>query len=129
MLTEILALVLTEQGGDPNIGVSITSLIGSLGAAGAAVAVVYYFLGFLKEQDGRLEKSAESIRQQLERQSDRQDQIQKSYADRQDQSQKAYQDHIERLSKAQEALTREMIESIRSLKDDRPHRSHDQTRS
>jgi hypothetical protein len=36
---------------DPNaIGMSITSLIGSLGAAGAAVAVTYYFLGFLRNE-------------------------------------------------------------------------------
>ena len=45
--------VLAQAAGvvDPNtIGVSATSLIGSLGAAGAAVAVTYYFLGFLRTE-------------------------------------------------------------------------------
>ena len=33
---------------DTSVGLSITSLLGSLGAAGAAVTVTHYFVGFLK---------------------------------------------------------------------------------
>lgn len=43
---------------DPStVGIAVCSLIGSLGAAGAALAVSYYFLAFLREERLRSERS------------------------------------------------------------------------
>lgn len=45
-------------------GVAIVSLIGSLGAAGAAVTVTWYFLRFLREQEATTERRlSQSIRE------------------------------------------------------------------
>jgi hypothetical protein len=47
---------------DPNtIGIAITSLIGSLGAAGAAVAVTYYFLAYLRDETDRHKQEVELL--------------------------------------------------------------------
>ncbi len=43
------------------VGVSITSLVGSLGAAGAAVAVTYYFLAFLKTMGDTVQKQLDAL--------------------------------------------------------------------
>jgi hypothetical protein len=101
---------------DPNtIGISITSLIGSLGAAGAAVAVTYYFLGFLRsegEKQGRVfgefrdyhTDSQKKFQEQLERLSDRGEQMQRTF-----------QDQISRMTEIQNALLRDAILAMKSV--------------
>jgi hypothetical protein len=66
---------------DPNaIGVSVAALVGSLAAAGAAVAVTGYFLGFLRTEG-------------LER-----DRIFSEFRDYHAESQKKFQDQLDRLA-------------------------------
>jgi hypothetical protein len=69
---------------DTNVGISITSLLGSLGAAGAAVTVTYYFVGFLKNNENGRARIVEEF---------------KDYHSR---SQKKFQDHLDRLSVRQQ---------------------------
>src|SRR5262249_48161219 len=77
----LLVLAQAATNVDPNaIGVSITSLLGSLGAAGAAVAVTYYFLGFLRNEGQK------------------QDRIFSEFRDYHAESQKKFQDQLERLA-------------------------------
>jgi hypothetical protein len=97
---------------DPNaIGVSITSLIGSLGAAGAAVAVTYYFLGFLREQDRILGEFREY---HADSQKKFQDQLER-LADRQEQFQRSMQDQVTRMSETQNALLRDSILAMKAV--------------
>ena len=70
------------------VGVSITSVLGSLGAAGAAVTVTYYFLGFLRDQ------------------SEKQSRLFQDFKDYHSESQKKFQDQLDRLSDRQEQSQR-----------------------
>jgi hypothetical protein len=101
---------------DPgSLGLSITSLLGSLGAAGAAVAVTYYFLGFLKEQGATQSKLLEEFRDyHAESQRKFQDQLDR-LADRQDQSQRGFQDQVVRITEAQNTLLRDAIVAMKSV--------------
>ncbi len=84
---------------DPSaVGVSITSLIGSLGAAGAAVAVTYYFLIFLKDQSEKQNRLFEEFKDyHAESQKKFQDQLDR-LSDRQEQSQRGFQDQVTRIT-------------------------------
>src|SRR5262245_56201775 len=84
---------------DPNaVGISITSLIGSLGAAGAAVAVTYYFLGFLKTEGEKQDRVFQEFRDyHAESQRKFQEQLDR-LTDRQEQLQRAFQDQVSRLT-------------------------------
>jgi hypothetical protein len=101
---------------DPGaVGVSITSLIGSFGAAGAAVAVTYYFLGFLKDQAGKQDRLFQEFRDyHAESQRKFQEQLDR-LAERQVQSQQAFQDQIGRITDAQNLLLRDAIVTTKSV--------------
>ena len=80
---------------DPStVGISITSLLGSLGAAGAAVAVTYYFLVFLKDQSEKQSRLFQDFKDyHAESQKKFQDQLDR-LSDRQEQSQRSFQDQV-----------------------------------
>jgi DNA anti-recombination protein RmuC len=91
------------------VGVSITSLIGSLGAAGAAVVVTYYFLGFLKNEAEKQKAVLEEFRgHHTDAQKKFQDQLDR-LSDRQQQLQHAFQEQISRMAEAQNTLLRDAI--------------------
>jgi hypothetical protein len=101
---------------DPNtIGVSITSLIGSLGAAGAAVAVTYYFLGFLRTEGEKQTRVFGEFRDyHAESQRKFQDQLER-LTDRGEQLQRTFQDQISRMTEIQNSLLRDAILAMKSV--------------
>src|SRR5690348_16885699 len=101
---------------DPNaIGVSITSVVGSLGAAGAAVAVTYYFLGFLRNEGQKQDRIFSEFRDyHAESQKKFQDQLER-LADRQEQFQRGVQDQGARMSETQNSLLRDSIQAMKAV--------------
>jgi hypothetical protein len=96
-------------------GVSITSLVGSMGAAGAAVAVTYYFLGFLRDQGEKQNRLIQDFRDfHAESQKKFQDQLDR-LSDRQEQSQRGFQDQVTRITEAQNSLLREAILAMKAV--------------
>ena len=65
---------------DPRVGLSITGLLGSLGAAGATLTVTHYFLGFLTNRRNGQARIVEEFK------------------DNHAKSQRKFQDHLDRLS-------------------------------
>jgi phosphoenolpyruvate-protein kinase (PTS system EI component) len=97
------------------VGVSITSLIGSLGAAGAAVAVTYYFLVFLKDQSEKQSRLFEDFKHyHAESQKKFQDQLDR-LSDRQEQSQRGFQEQVTRITEAQNLLLRDAILAMKAV--------------
>ena len=97
------------------VGVSITSLLGSLGAAGAAVAVTYYFLVFLKDQSEKQNRLFQDFKEyHTESQKKFQDQLDR-LSDRQEQSQRGFQEQITRITEAQNLLLRDAILAMKSV--------------
>jgi phosphoenolpyruvate-protein kinase (PTS system EI component) len=97
------------------IGLSITSLLGSLGAAGAAVAVTYYFLIFLKDQSEKQNRLFEDFKDyHTESQKKFQDQLDR-LSDRQEQSQRGFQDQVTRITEAQNLLLRDAILAMKAV--------------
>jgi DNA anti-recombination protein RmuC len=115
-MSGLFALAQAMNTGDGNaIGVSITSLIGSLGAAGAAVAVTYYFLGFLKNEAEKQKGVLEEFRgHHTESQKKFQDQLDR-LSDRQQQLQQAFQEQINRMAEAQNTLLRDATLAMKSV--------------
>jgi hypothetical protein len=101
---------------DPNaIGVSVTSLVGSLGAAGAAVAVTYYFLGFLRNEGQKQDRIFSEFRDyHAESQKKFQDQLDR-LADRQEQFQRGFQEQVARMSDTQNTLLRDSILAMKAV--------------
>ena len=101
---------------DPSaVGISITSLLGSLGAAGAAVAVTYYFLVFLKDQSEKQSRLFEDFKDyHAESQKKFQDQLDR-LSDRQEQSQRGFQDQVTRITEAQNLLLRDAILAMKAV--------------
>jgi cytochrome c556 len=101
---------------DPNaIGVSVTSLIGSLGAAGAAVAVTYYFLGFLRNEGEKQDRIFSEFRDfHAESQKKFQDQLER-LTDLQEQCQRGVQDQVSRMSDTQNSLLRDSIQAMKAV--------------
>ena len=101
---------------DPSaVGVSITSLLGSLGAAGAAVVVTYYFLIFLKDQSEKQNRLFEDFKDyHAESQKKFQDQLDR-LSDRQEQSQRGFQDQVTRITEAQNLLLRDAILAMKAV--------------
>jgi hypothetical protein len=98
-----------------SIGVPLTSLIGSLGAAGAAVAVTYYFLGFLKDQSGKEDRLFQDFRDHhTESQKKFQEQLDR-LTDRQAQAQQAYQEQINRITESHHVMLRDTIILMKSI--------------
>ena len=97
------------------VGLSITSLLGSLGAAGAAVAVTYYFLVFLKDQSEKQNRLFEDFKDyHTESQKKFQDQLDR-LSDRQEQSQRGFQDQVTRITEAQNLLLRDAILAMKAV--------------
>ena len=97
------------------IGVSITSVLGSLGAAGAAVTVTYYFLGFLKDQGEKQSRLFQDFKDYHgESQKKFQDQLDR-LSDRQEQSQRGFQEQVTRITEAQNLLLRDAILAMKAV--------------
>jgi hypothetical protein len=97
------------------VGVSITSLLGSLGAAGAAVAVTYYFLVFLRDQSEKQNRLFEDFKDyHTETQKKFQDQLDR-LSDRHEQSQRGFQEQVTRITEAQNLLLRDAIVAMKSV--------------
>jgi flagellar hook-basal body complex protein FliE len=116
MMSGLSVLTQAASTVDPNaIGVSITSLIGSLGAAGAAVAVTYYFLGFLRNEGEKQSRVFAEFRDyQANSQKKFQDQLER-LTDRQEQLQRTFQEQIARITETQNALLRDAILAMKSV--------------
>jgi hypothetical protein len=96
-------------------GASLTSLIGSLGAAGAAVIVTFYFLSFLKDQGEKQAKIYQDFKDfHNESQKKLQEQVDR-LTDRHMQSQRTFQDQICRITDAQNTLLREAVLAMKSV--------------
>jgi hypothetical protein len=97
------------------VGVSITSVLGSLGAAGAAVTVTYYFLGFLRDQGEKQSRLFQDFKDYHgDSQKKFQDQLDR-LSDRQEQSQRGFQDQVTRITEAQNALLRDAILAMKAV--------------
>jgi 3-hydroxyacyl-CoA dehydrogenase len=97
------------------VGVSVTSLLGSMGAAGAAVAVTYYFLVFLKDQSEKQNRLFQDFKDyHTESQKKFQDQLDR-LSDRQEQSQRGFQDQVTRITEAQNLLLRDAIVAMKAV--------------
>jgi hypothetical protein len=97
------------------VGVSITSLIGSLGAAGAAVSVTYYFLNFLRDQGVKQNRLVDDFKDyHAESQKKFQDQLDRM-TDRQEQMQRGYQEQVGRINEAQNIMLRDAIIAMKSV--------------
>jgi flagellar hook-basal body complex protein FliE len=100
---------------DLNVGLSITSLLGSLGAAGAAVTVTHYFVGFLKKQEtGRARIVAEFKGFHAESQKNFQDQLER-LSNRQVENQQDFQDQIARMTERQTEVLHDAIVTIKGM--------------
>jgi len=98
-----------------SVGFSLTALIASLGASGAAVAVTYYFLSFLKDQATKQGRMLQDFKDfHTESQKKLQDQVDR-LTDRHMQSQRTFQDQISRISDAQNTLLREAVLAMKSV--------------
>jgi hypothetical protein len=96
-------------------GVSLTGLIGSLGASAAAVTVTYYFLNFLKDQAAKQGRMLQEFKDShAESQKKLQDQVDR-LTDRHLQSQRTFQDQISRITDAQSILLREAVLAMKSV--------------
>jgi flagellar hook-basal body complex protein FliE len=97
------------------VGVSITSVLGSLGAAGAAVTVTYYFLGFLREQSEKQTGLFQDFKDyHADSQKKFQDQLDR-LSDRQEQSQRGFQEQVTRITEAQNGLLRDAIVAMKAV--------------
>ncbi len=97
------------------IGGSITSLIGSMGAAGAAVAVTYYFLNFLRDHGEKQDRLFDEFKNfHAESQRKFQDQLDK-LSDRQETLQRSYQEQVGRITEGQNLLLRDAIQAMKSV--------------
>ncbi len=97
------------------LGMPISGLVGSLGAAGAAVAVTYYFLNFLKDQAEKQSRLFQDFKDyHAESQRKFQDQLDR-LTDRQEASQRTFQDHVGRITEGQNGLLRDSVLAMRSV--------------
>jgi prefoldin subunit 5 len=115
-MTAFIAIAQAAVNVDPNaVGISVTNLIGSLGAAGAAVAVTYYFLGFLKTEGEKQARVFSDFRDyHAESQRKFQDQLDR-LTDRQEHLQRAFQEQVTRMTEAQNALLRDAILAMKAV--------------
>ncbi len=100
---------------DPGLGVSIASLVSSLSAAGAAVVVTYYFLGFLKERGEDQKQIMGQFRgYHAESQRKFQDQIDR-LADRQSEAFDQFRAQVGRVTETQNAMLKDAITTMKSI--------------
>ena len=83
--------------------------------AGAAVAVTYYFLVFLKDQSEKQNRLFEDFKDyHTESQKKFQDQLDR-LSDRQEQSQRGFQDQVTRITESQNLLLRDAILAMKAV--------------
>jgi len=110
VLAHITKTVVDSDGGSP-----VASLIGSLGTAGAAVIVTYYFLSFLKDHE---EAQKQIVVQFEEYHGESQRKFQEQLdrlADMQEASQHNFQDQVNRITESQTSILRESILAMKSI--------------
>jgi hypothetical protein len=100
---------------EPCVGLSITSLLGSLGAAGAAIAVTRYFLGFLQNRETKQARIVEDFRGfHAESQKKFQDQLDR-LSHRQAENQHDFQDQVDRMTESQNIILRDTIGTMKGM--------------
>jgi hypothetical protein len=121
-MSGLMVLAQTVNSLDANaVGVSITSLVGSLGAAGAAVSVTYYFLNFLRDHGEKQNRLFDDFKTfHGESQKKFQDQLDR-LTDRQEQMQRGYQEQVGRISDAQNVLLRDAVLAMKSVEKTMDH--------
>ena len=113
-------LVLTQAASplDDNIGMSMTALLGSLGAAVAVAAVTSYFLCFLKKQRREHKQFLERfLSSQSESQQKFQDQLERRIS-RNDLVQENFQERLNQLIVEQNAILLETSGAMKSIEKD-----------
>jgi hypothetical protein len=106
---------ITQTVVDSDGGWSVTNLVGSLGTAGAAVIVTYYFLNFLKDQEqGQKQIVVQFEEYHGESQRKFQEQLDR-LADLQEASQHNFQEQVNRITESQNAILRESILAMKSI--------------
>ncbi len=96
-------------------GLSITTLLGSLGAACAVVIVTRYFLGFLKTQRNSQAWIIENFRRHhAESQQKFQEQVDR-LSSRQIRNQHDFQKHIDRMTESQTVILRDAIVTMNRM--------------
>jgi prefoldin subunit 5 len=115
-MNDLLVLAQAVNAVDANaVGVSITSLVGSLGAAGAAVSVTYYFLNFLRDHGEKQNRLFDDFKDfHAETQKKFQEQLDR-LTDRQEQLQRGYQEQVGRINESQNILLRDVIMAMKSV--------------
>jgi ferritin-like protein len=106
---------ITKSLAESDVGVPVTNLISSLGTAGAAVIVTYYFLSFLKDQE-QWQKQIVVQFEEYHGESQRKFQEQLNrLADLQEASQRDFQEQVSRITESQNAILRESILAMKSI--------------
>jgi len=115
-MNELPALVqITTTLAESDVGLPVTDLISSLGTAGAAVIVTYYFLNFLKDQEqGQKQIVVQFEEYHGESQQKFQEQLDR-LADLQEASQQSFQEQVGRLTESQNGILRESILAMKSI--------------
>ncbi len=94
---------------DPRVGLSITRLLGSLGAAGATLTATHYFLGFLKSRENGRARIVEEFKDHhSESQRKFQDQLDRLFT-RQQENQHDFQTQIGQMSESHNIILRDAI--------------------
>ncbi len=106
---------ITNTVAESDVGLPVTNLISSLGTAGAAVIVTYYFLNFLKNQEqGQKQIVVQFEEYYGESQRKFQEQLDR-LADLQEASQHNFQEQVSRITESQNAILRESILAMKSI--------------
>ncbi len=115
-MNELPALAqITKTFAESDVGLPVTNLLSSLGTAGAAVIVTYYFLSFLKDQEQRQKQVVVQFEEYHgESQRKFQEQLDR-LADLQEASQHNFQEQVSRLTESQNAILRESILAMKSI--------------
>jgi len=115
-MNELPALAqITQTLAESDVGLPVTNLISSLGTAGAAVIVTYYFLNFLKDQEqGQKQIVVQFEEYHAESQRKFQEQLDR-LADLQEASQHNFQEQVSRITESQNAILRESILAMKSI--------------
>ena len=106
---------ITKTVAEADVGLPVTNLISSLGTAGAAVIVTYYFLNFLKDQEQGQKQIVDQF-EEYHRESQRkfQEQLDR-LADLQEASQHDFQQRVSQITESQNAIIRESILAMKSI--------------
>ena len=100
---------------DSGVGLSITGLLGSLGAACAVVVVTRYFLGFLKNQRNGQAWIIENFRRNHARSQQKfQEQVDR-LSSRQLRNQQDFQQHVDRMTESQTTILRDAITTMNRM--------------